>query len=179
MWSSLNDPAFSKMKSILGLSSTLCNSFPCCLSILFLVFFCLFFYDPFVPMVCSEIVLFPLHPVSRLSTHFLPLLADRNFFLCFGKSCFACIVWSCLGIFSGFLLSPVPSDLSLRVVSFVVVLLLFPLSPKILYFFFLFIFGCRRILIRVSNLISLLVLAILFLFFRSNPTFSLTNFAPA
>ena len=102
----------------LGLSSTICNTFSC-LSIR------LFCYDPFVHILCSKIILPPLRPVSGLSSLFLPLNGDRNifrfgfFFFCFffGRSGFVCIVQYCLGISLVFLLSPLPSDLFLQVVS--------------------------------------------------------------
>ena len=123
--------------------------FPCCLSIR------LFCYDLSVPIFCSKIILLPSHLVVGISSPILPLLARIIFFHRFGISCFICIVWSCLGIFLGFLLSPVSSDLSFQVVSFDLIVLLFSLRPnKSSYiFFFVSIFTCcRRYLICVSNL---------------------------
>ena len=36
--------------------------------------------------------------VVGMASPILPLIGGRNFFRCFGTSCFVCIVWSCLGI---------------------------------------------------------------------------------
>ena len=79
-----------------------------------------------------------------------PLLAGKIFFYCFGMSCFVCIVWSCLSIFLVFLLSPVSSDLSLRVETFVLIVLLcfFSFQHIVAFFFCLSIFNrCRSFFI--------------------------------
>ena len=157
-----------------GHSSTLWNS----LAMLFINSFFFFCYDLSVPIFCSKILFTPLHPVVGLSSHFFLLLADRVFVRCFGRYCFVCNVWSCHGIFLIFFLSTVPSDLSNRVVSFVVVWF-FPLCPNISFLICLMTFACcRRFLIWVSNLSSHPNFAIFYLFFSANRTFSLAYFAP-
>ena len=72
---------------------------------------------------------------------FSPLLAGRIFFGVFGMSCFVCIALSCLDIFLVFLLSPVPSNLFLRVYCLFYLcyfssfrLTMFPCSPSVLSF---------------------------------------------
>ena len=64
-----------------------------------------------------------------------------TFFSLFWNICFALIVWFCVRIFLVFLLSPVSSDLSLRVVSFVLIVLLCSFRPNI-FFLSLYIFNC-------------------------------------
>ena len=59
--------------------------------------------------------------------HCSPLLTDSIFSCSFGRSCFILIVWPCVGIFF-FLFSSLPSDLSLRVVSFVIYLFQFKMG---------------------------------------------------
>ena len=49
---------------------------------------------------------------------FFPYLLIEFFFRCFGKSCFVCIIWSCLDILFVFLLSPLPSAIFPRIVCF-------------------------------------------------------------
>ena len=92
--------------------------FPCCLYIRFVYNYL------YISIFCSKIVLLPSHSVEGMSSHLSPLFAGRIFFCCFGMSCLVCIVWSYPDIFSVILLSPVPSDLSLQVVSFVLIVLL-------------------------------------------------------
>ena len=87
--------------------------FSCCLSIQILC------YVVYIAIFCSKIVLLSSHSVVSMSSHFLPLFTARMFFRSFGKYCFVCIVWSYIGMCLVFLLSPVPSDLFSRVVSFV------------------------------------------------------------
>ena len=91
----------SKCISTLGPSSSIHNSFP----ILFI--HSAFCYDFSIPIFCSKIFLPRSHPVAGMTSPILPLRVGRIFFRCFGKSCFVCIVWSCLGIFLFFLLSTV------------------------------------------------------------------------
>ena len=90
-----------------------------------------FCYDLSVPIFCHKIFLSPSHPVAGMSSPIFPLIAGRIFNRWFGMSCFVCIVWSRLGIFLVFLLLPVPSDLSLQVVPFFLMVLLFSLNPSI------------------------------------------------
>ena len=97
--------------------------FSCCLSIWH---FC---YDPsYVHILCSKIVCLTCIRLLDCLRTFSP------YFRCFGRFCFVCIVWFCFGIFLVFLLLLVPSDSSLRVVSFVLIVLLFPLCRNISYF---------------------------------------------
>ena len=70
-----------------------------------------------------------------MSSSILPLLTGRIFFRCFRMSFSVCIVWSCLGFFLVFLLLLVPSYLSGRVVSFVLIALLFSLRSSIFWDF--------------------------------------------
>ena len=94
------------------------------------------FFHVVYPFGFFMIVQIPYFAPKSFSLPFIPLLdCPRNFsyflieifFRCFGRSCFVYIIWPCFGIFLVFLLSPVPFGLSFRVVSFVVVVLLFPL----------------------------------------------------
>ena len=55
----------------------------------------------------------------------------KNFFRCCEITCFVCIVWSYLCIFLVFLLSPLPSDLSLWVLSIVLMVLRCSFRPNI------------------------------------------------
>ena len=142
------------------------------------------FWVSFVSIFCSEIVLFPCHPVVGMSSCILLLLAGRIFFRCFGMSCFVCIVLSCLDIFLVFFLSPEPSDLFPWVVLFVfLVMLLFSFRPDIfqrflwVLWFLLVIY--RRFLICVSRLISHPGFEFLFVFYGGTPILSQTSFAPA
>ena len=83
----------------------------------------LFCYDLTVLIFCSKIVLLPSHPVVDMSSHILSYLQVQfSFVVLECPVFFFCIVWSYL--FS--LLSLVPSNLFLRVVSFVPVVLLHP-----------------------------------------------------
>ena len=145
--------------SLLGLSSSSC----CCfLSIR------LFCYDLSVPIFSFKFVLLPFHPVAKSSCIF-PLLAGR-FFHCLGISRFVWIVWSCLNIFLVFLISPVPSGLFPRVVSFVLIVLFFAFRFNIFPYFPLFyIFTCcRRFLICFCSLISHPGVGFLFVFLREH-----------
>ena len=60
----------------------------------------------------------------------LPLPPGKIFFRCFWISCFVSIVLSCPAIFLVFIILPVPSDLFLRGVSFVLIVLLFFFSSQ-------------------------------------------------
>ena len=94
-------------------------------------------------------------------------------------SCFVCIVWSCLGIFLVFLLSPILFYLFLRVILFVQDVLFF-VSTEYIFMFRVSIFACcRSFLTYDSNLISHPGFDFLSVIFRGTPIFSQTNFAPA
>ena len=109
--------------------------FPCCLSIQLLC------YDHFVPIFCTKFVLFLLHPDVDMSSNILPLLAGIIFNPCFRMSCFGCLVWFYVGIFLVFLLLQVPSDSTLRVVSFVLTVLLYSLHSNVFSSFsFVYVF---------------------------------------
>ena len=97
----------------LGFPRVLVTLFPCCLSIW------LFLYVLYVPIFCSKIVLLPLHPVVGIFSWILPLFAEN--FCCFEMTRLFCIVCTCLDIFFVSLLSSVPSDLSPRVLSFILI----------------------------------------------------------
>ena len=102
----------------LGPSSRICTSFP----MLFIHsdFFMISPFPYFAPksLCVSRIVV-------GISWPILSLLTGRIFFRCFEMSCFVCTVWPCLSVFLFFLLWLLPSDLSLRVLSFVLTVLLF------------------------------------------------------
>ena len=137
-------------------------------------------YDLYFPIFCSKIILLPSHSVVGMSSNLLPLLAARIFFRCFGVSCFVCIVRSYLGIILVFILSPEPSDSSLRVVLFVLIMFLSSFCPNIFSHFssvltFLLVDGA--IFVFQSDFSSRF--EILFVFFRRTPILSLTNFTPA
>ena len=51
-----------------------------------------FCYDLFDPILYSKTILFSLNPVGGLSSHFLPLMANRIFVHYFVRSCFVCIL---------------------------------------------------------------------------------------
>ena len=141
----------------------------------------LFIHSAFIlwSLFCYKIVLLLLPPGVSMSSH----ICWYNFcFRCFGMSYFVCIVWSYVSIFLIFLLSSGPSYLFTQVVSFVLIVLLCSfLSEHILAFFVcLRIFACCfRYLICVFSLTYHPGFEFLFLFFRGNQIFSLTNFAPA
>ena len=107
---------------ILSVPSILC---PHCLSIR------LFCYDLYVPKFYSETVLPPSYSAVGMSSHNATILIWRIFFHCFRMSGFGGIVWSYLDKFLVSLLSPVPSDLSPRVISFVVIVLPCSFRPNI------------------------------------------------
>ena len=112
---------------------------------------------------------------------FAPFSVCRIFFRCFGMSCFVCIVWSYLCIFLVFVLSTVPSDLSFRILSFALIVLLCSFRPNIFpRFSSVSIFTCCwSFLICVSSLISHPCFEFLFVFFKGTTIFSQTNFTPA
>ena len=131
----------------LGPYSTICNSFPM-----------LLFHSAFLLCSLSCYILLQNCFASLASDWWyvfavFPFLTCRILFRCFGMSCFVCIFWSYLGIFFVFLLSPQPSDLSLRVISYCVAFS--SLSQHLIFFFSLIIFAsCWRFFFSVSNLIS-------------------------
>ena len=113
-----------------------------------------------------------------MSLPILPLLVGRIFYRCFGKPCFVYIVWSCLGIFLVFLLSPILFwlvSLSCIISSSCHT---FSAASKYILMFRFSIFACS-FLICDSNLSSRPGFDFLFVVFRGIPMFSLTNFAPA
>ena len=151
------------------LPSSICNSFS--MLLIHSAFF--FYYDLSVPIFCTKIFMPLSRPVIGMSSFILFLLADRMFFRCFQMSYFVCIIWFCLGIFLVFPLWLIPSNLSLRVVSFVLIVLLFSSSEHLfMFFFYLSLFvSCRRFFICISNLISHRGFDFLFVFFRGTPIF--------
>ena len=118
-----------------------------------------------------------------MTSHILSLLVDRIFFLfLFGISYSICIVWSYGVIFLDFLLLPIPSDLLLLVVSFILIVLLCFVRLNIFSDFFLCLsifVCCHRFLICVSSLISHSGFEFLFVFLRGTLILSKTNFSPA
>ena len=146
-----------------GPSSSPSNSFPM-----------LFIHSAFLlcslrSYICSKIVLFPYHTVVGMCWCIHPLLADRIFFLCFGMSCFVCIVLFCRYLFS------LPSFASnfwfisfFCIVCFYFLSCFFFSSQHVPAFFFCFIFFAysRRFVINVSSQISHLDFEFLFVFFR-------------
>ena len=129
-------------------------------------------YVLFLPIFCSNIVLFPCHPTVGMSSCILPLLG-RIFCCCFGMSYFFCTVLSCFDIFLVFLFSPLPSDLFPQIfVCFICVAFFFPSThiPHVFPLFYFFVW-CRRFLICVSCLISYPGFECLFVFFRRNTDF--------
>ena len=141
--------------------------FPYCLIIR------LFRYGPFVAIFFSKIVLFPCHPVVVMSLCILPQLASRISFRCFRMSCLVCIIIFSLSIFLVYLLSPVPSGLFPRVVSFVlIVVLLFSVLPNLFQLSFpvlSFLLVVEFFFVCVSSLSSHPGFKILFVFFRGTP----------
>ena len=133
---------------------------PSCLSIR------LFCYILFLPIFCSKIVLFPYHPVVSAFTLYLQV-GFLSFFL------LECLVLSILfNIFLDFLLSPEPSDLFPRVVSFVfIVVLLFSFSHNLFQrsFLCLIIFACFKSNFPFRSCVCVRV-------FWRIPTFSKTTF---
>ena len=114
--------------------------FPC---YLFILLFC---YVLLVAIFCSKIVLFPCHSVVNISSSILPYLLVE-FFHCFGKFYFVCIVLSCLDIFLVCLLSPKTSGLFPRVVCYTCAA-----------------FFCPNIFQRFSSVSSFLLVVVNFLY---------------
>ena len=106
----------------------------------------------------------------HLALHLLSLLAGRTLSLYFGMSRITCMVWSDVSIILVFFLSTVPSDVSLRVASFILIVFHCSFGLKIFtHFSCLYIFACVRIfLICVSNLISHSCLGFLFVSFSQS-----------
>ena len=130
-----------------GLSSSLCNSFS--------LSYPLDFFVMISPFPHSAPNLFCLSCIQLLD--------------CLFTSHLVCSVWSCLGIFLVYLHLTVPSDLSLPIVFFNVVVLLILMVPTSHIFLLSYHSSCwHRFLFCVSNLISQPSLAILFWFFRRN-----------
>ena len=95
------------------------------------------------------------HPVVGMASPIpYPLLVGRIFFYCFGKSCFVCIVWSCLGIFLVFHFLPVFS-LVFSSCIFRSSCRAFPASSEYIFMFCFSIFAyCRSFLTCASDLNS-------------------------
>ena len=139
-----------------------------------------FCYDLYVAIFLLQISLLPSYPVTTLSLHHFPLLLGRILLRYFGISYFVFTISSYHDILLAFLLSPVHSDLSLRVASFVLIVLLCSFCLNVFLRFILSSFVCcRRYLTCVSSLISHAGFGFLFVFFRGTLMFSQTNFAPA
>ena len=126
--------------------------FPYCLAIWF------FFNDLFVPYFVAFL--------ASGCWYILPLLARKLFFRCFGMSCFVSAVSSYVGIFLVFL-SPVSSDLYLRVESFVQIVLHCSFCFTFFLCFNTFDF-CLSFLICVSSLISPPGFEFLFVLWRTS-----------
>ena len=148
-------------------SSSACNSFFMLFPFCFLIR-SLYYY--FLLQNCFFTLVFGSGYVFRL----FPLLVGKIFFGCFWMSCSVFIVWSYLDIFLVFFLSPVLSDLSPRMILFVLVVLIILFSSEdILAFFVRFsIFACcPSFLICVFSRISHLGFVWLLVLFKITPIF--------